>query len=99
MVVHSFNPSTQEAERSISQWFLCHPGLYRETKASQGYIERSCLKKGTQIHYYKMLSWKKINGNRTLKKQQKYIIQKNAIGMTLKKTDLTSFLNYETLNQ
>jgi hypothetical protein len=41
VVVHAFNPSTQEAEAG-GVWG--QPGLQSEFQDSQGYTERSCLK-------------------------------------------------------
>jgi hypothetical protein len=40
LVVHAFNPSTQEVEAEAGQ-----PGLQSEFQDSQGYTEKPCLKK------------------------------------------------------
>jgi hypothetical protein len=42
VVVHTFNPSTQEAEGGR---FLSQPGLQSEFQDSQGYTEKPCLEK------------------------------------------------------
>ena len=45
-VVHTFNPSTQEAEAGGSLWVQDQPGLHSEFQDSQGcYTEKSCLEK------------------------------------------------------
>jgi hypothetical protein len=44
VVVHAFNPTTQEAEAG-GFLSLRQPGLQNEFKDSQGYTEKPCLKK------------------------------------------------------
>jgi hypothetical protein len=43
MVVHTFNPSTQEAV-AVDFWVPGQPGLQSEFQDSQGYTEKPCLK-------------------------------------------------------
>jgi hypothetical protein len=43
MVVHAFNPSTQEAE--AGRFLSSRPGLQSEFQDSQGYTEKPCLEK------------------------------------------------------
>ena len=45
VVVHTFNPSTQEAEAGGSLGVRGQPGLQSEFQDSQGYIEKSSLEK------------------------------------------------------
>jgi hypothetical protein len=61
MVVHAFNPSTQEAEAggSLSSG---QPGLQSEFQDSQGYTEKPCLGKknafgSSEMHSRKVLAW------------------------------------------
>lgn len=44
MVVHIFNPSTQEAEAGRYLWVQGRPGLHSQFQDSYAYIERLCLK-------------------------------------------------------
>ena len=48
VVVHVFDPSTQEAEAGGSLCVQGQPGLHREFQDGQGYIVRPCLKKQTK---------------------------------------------------
>ena len=45
IVLHTFNPSTGEVEAGGSLWLWGQPGLQSEFQDSQGYTEKSCLKK------------------------------------------------------
>ena len=46
VMAQAFNPSTQEAEASESQWVQGQPGLQSEFQDSQDYYtEKPCLKK------------------------------------------------------
>ena len=44
-MVHSFNPTSQEAEAGRSLWVQNQPGLQSEFQGSQGYTEKPCLRK------------------------------------------------------
>ena len=44
MVVHAFDPSTQEAEQA-DLWVQGQPGLQSEFQDSQDYTEKPCLEK------------------------------------------------------
>ena len=48
VVVHIFNPSTQETEAGGSLWVQGQPGLQSELLDSQGYAEKSCPRKQKQ---------------------------------------------------
>jgi hypothetical protein len=48
VVVHTFNPSTDEVETGISLVNSRPPDLHREFQRSQGYIERPYLKETKQ---------------------------------------------------
>ena len=52
MVMHNFNPGTQEAEAAESLWVWGQSDWYSKFQDSQSYIERPCLK---QI--YKLEAW------------------------------------------
>jgi hypothetical protein len=42
--MHTFDPSTQEAEKGRSLWVWGQPGLQSELQDSQDYTEKPCLK-------------------------------------------------------